>query len=130
MEDKAHNTFPKREHLKSEKELAELFSNGVAFIVYPMRIVFMKVQPDRPVPVCAMFGAPKKHFRHAVDRNRMKRLMREAYRRQKHTLVSFVERQDYRLNMAVSIVSPNKFSYEELYSKMGKALDIIISKLS
>lgn len=54
---------------------------------YPLRAVFHKTDRQQTgVPVQVLISVPKKHFKHAVDRNRVKRQVREAYRRQKQPL--------------------------------------------
>lgn len=80
--------FPKREHICSTRLIDQLFGNGSQrAAAYPLRAVFRKT--DRlpaGVPVQVLISVPKKHFKHAVDRNRVKRQIREAYRRHKQPL--------------------------------------------
>lgn len=80
--------FPKREHICSTRLIDQLFGNGSQRVAaYPLRAVFRKT--DRlptGVPVQVLISVPKKHFKHAVDRNRVKRQIREAYRRHKQPL--------------------------------------------
>lgn len=80
--------FPKREHICSTRLIDQLFGNGSQrAAAYPLRTVFRKT--DRlptGVPVQVLISVPKKHFKHAVDRNRVKRQIREAYRRHKQPL--------------------------------------------
>ncbi len=122
-------TFPKREHLTGDKAIADLFGRGEAFIVFPLRIVYIRSEWVG-VPVRVLFAAPKRHFRHAVDRNRMKRLMREAYRRQKVALSASVEGKVYTLNVAVGFIRPVRLGYEEMYAKVGKIVRLLTERLS
>ena len=86
------NTFPKKEHLYGEKVIENLHTTGSSFLVYPLRVVYLNVsQPDEQIPVRVMIGVSKKKFKKAVDRNRAKRLMREAYRLNKSSLVSIIK---------------------------------------
>ncbi len=79
------HTLPKSEHLCSNKEMNDLFDNGTSFIKYPLRIVFApSANTQRPTQI--LISVPKKRFKHAVDRNRIKRLVREAYRLNKQLL--------------------------------------------
>lgn len=78
------STFCKDERLKREQHIETLFRSGKAFSVFPLRIVWL-IAPrgNERYPARAGFVVPKKKFRHAVSRNRLKRLMREAWRLQK-----------------------------------------------
>ena len=80
--------FPKREHICSTRLIDLLFGSGSQHMVaYPLRAVFRKT--DRQVtgvPVQVLISVPKRHFKHAVDRNRAKRQVREAYRHMKQPL--------------------------------------------
>lgn len=80
------HTLPKAEHLCSNKEMTDLFANGTSFVKYPLRIVFAPSTTTTPRPTQILISVPKKRFKHAVDRNRIKRLVREAYRLNKQLL--------------------------------------------
>jgi ribonuclease P protein component len=67
-------TFLKKEHLCGEIRINKLFSNGKAFIVYPLRVVYSVEQNSTDVPVKVLVSVPKKRFKRAVKRNRLKRL--------------------------------------------------------
>ncbi len=76
----------KKEKLKSRKQIDALFASGKSFAVFPLRVTY-RFLPAEEAPV-AQIGvtASKRHFKKAVDRNRIKRLLREAYRLQKKEL--------------------------------------------
>ena len=86
-----HN-FPKREHIVSTRLIEQLFGSGsTSMAAYPLRAVFRIVDRSQTeVPVQVLISVPKKRFKHAVDRNRVKRQIREAYRHSKHPLVNAV----------------------------------------
>ncbi len=84
-------TFPKTEHLKLEKDIAFLFSAGSrASTVQPVRAVYRLVPATDNVKVRVLVSVAKKRLHHAVDRNRTNRLLREAYRLNKHLVVDSV----------------------------------------
>ena len=80
-------TFRRGERLKSRKVIEQLFKGGQSFAQYPLRIVWMEVaQPQSEFPAQFALSVSKKKFKRAVDRNRVRRLVREAYRLHKHSL--------------------------------------------
>lgn len=76
-------TFNNKEKLKGEKLIAQLFAEGQSVAAYPLRLVYLKTTFEDSVKVKAGVSVSKRNFKKAVDRNRIKRLMREAYRLQK-----------------------------------------------
>jgi ribonuclease P protein component len=74
------NTFRKVERLSRKKWIQELFDKGSSFNFYPYRILYME-HPEPPASLNqVMFSVSKRLFKKAVDRNTVKRRMREAYR--------------------------------------------------
>ncbi|AUS05168.1 MULTISPECIES: ribonuclease P protein component [Pseudotamlana] len=78
-------TFSKKEKLKSKKRIEQLFAEGKSVSAYPLRLVFMPCQFEENTLAQTGISVSKRHFKLAVDRNRIKRLMREAYRLNKAT---------------------------------------------
>ena len=91
------HTFSAKEKLKSRKAIDALFRVGKSFSLFPFRVFYIREDPATAIqagvgdippgaPVQVGVGAAKRNFKRAVDRNRIKRLLREAYRLQKHDL--------------------------------------------
>jgi len=73
-------TFKKEERLCSRKHLDLLFKNGSSFLLYPFRISYLFVDIPANVQAQVVINVPKKRYKRAVDRNLLKRRIREAYR--------------------------------------------------
>ena len=73
-------------------------------------------------PASVLISVPKKRFRHATDRNRMKRLVREAYRQNKHILWNALKGKDYRLAIAFVCITDQLPTFRTVSKSMVKAL--------
>lgn len=73
-------SYPKKEKLKSKKDIDRLFSEGQSIGVYPLRMVYLKSDITDDTLIKTGVSVSKRNFKKAVDRNRIKRLLREAYR--------------------------------------------------
>ncbi|MFV0470887.1 MAG: ribonuclease P protein component [Paludibacteraceae bacterium] len=122
-------TFPKQEHLYGKKNIESLMSNGSSFLTYPLRVVFCTADDDELVPVRVMVSVSKKRFKLAVKRNRIKRLTREAYRLNKHTIVSFAIKNNLKLHIAFQYVATEIETYDKIDEKMKTAIKKIIQNL-
>ncbi|NML66745.1 ribonuclease P protein component [Hymenobacter sp. RP-2-7] len=81
-------TFPKEEHLCRKKLIEQLFSKqGSSFGVYPLRLTWLPAPERSSAPPQVLISVSKRTFKRAVDRNRLKRLIREAYRLHKYRLL-------------------------------------------
>lgn len=73
-------SFPKKEKLKNKQLFEKLFSEGKSVSSYPIKLVYLKTELPFDVSIQAGVSVPKKNFKSAVKRNRIKRLIRESYR--------------------------------------------------
>ena len=85
--------FPGKEKLKSRKKIEALFLNGQRFVQFPVRVTYRFSAATEEPLIQVGVTASKKYFKKAVDRNRIKRLLREAYRLQKSGLVETINQQ-------------------------------------
>lgn len=116
--------FTKEERLCSKRRIERLFRNGSSFVVYPYRVVFLctpSVQKGA-LPAQCLVSVSKRRFRNAVDRNAIKRRIREAYRLQKSELYRVLREHSLHLLVAFQYVGKEKEPYAMLYQRMGKVL--------
>jgi len=84
-------SFHKEERISGRKVFEDLTKNGHSFFAHPFRIIWMKAEETQEFPAKIAFGVPKRNFKSAVKRNRIKRLLREAYRLHKQDFYSSLE---------------------------------------
>lgn len=117
------NTLGKPERLKSRKLIEKLYVEGSAVKVFPLRLIFLQTEHTSNYPAQAGFSVPKRNFKLAVHRSRIKRLMRETYRLQKAIIYQNVE---LPYIFMISYIGKEECSYQELYVKMEKLLQHFI----
>jgi ribonuclease P protein component len=79
-------TLTKKERLSHQSRIDGLFQHGIGFTVHPLRTIYLQEDSAEKPGVQLLVSVPSKKFRKAVTRNRIKRLIREAYRLNKHLL--------------------------------------------
>lgn len=122
-------SFPKAEHLCLKKEIEELFTAGSqSATMFPLRTTF-RVKPygGNGPRVKVLISVSKRKFKHAVDRNRAKRQVREAYRLQKHVLLERLP-EGLALNMAFIWLSDKPVRSQLVHSRMLTALQRVAEK--
>lgn len=121
--------LPKYERICKENDIKALFDRGMGVSVYPYRVVFLFHRDEsRPVTVRVLVSVSKKRFHHAVNRNRVKRLMREAWRRNKAPLYEICEKDNISVDVALVYTATVIHSYEEMLKKTQKAVQEILKK--
>ena len=106
-------TFSKEERIVSNLLIETLFEKGNShsLTAYPLRAVFLKTEHHEGcAPVQLLISVPKKRFKHAVDRNRVKRQVREAYRKNKSLLEGKVN-EDEMLLIAINTYQLNSINF-------------------
>ncbi|MBP9932223.1 MAG: ribonuclease P protein component [Chitinophagaceae bacterium] len=120
-------TLSAAERLKSKKDIDTLFRQGEAFFVYPFK-VFYTFKPTQHPALQMGVSAPKKLFRQSVQRNYLKRLVREAYRLQKPALQQIQQSEGLQLQLMLVYATTGKFTYDKVYHSIGNILDKLIKK--
>lgn len=126
MKEKVYS-FSRQEKLKSRKLIREIFETGKSFSHFPFRVLFQQVN-ENPSNLQAAFSVSTKHFKRAVERNRVKRLMREAYRLQKLPLLK--ELQNKQLHCVIFFIyTGNQLpKFDDVKSGIGGILERIREK--
>jgi ribonuclease P protein component len=117
----ASYSYHKTEKLKSRKTLNVLFTKGKSFSVFPVK-VFYVVDVINDDPVKAGVGVSTRNFKKAVDRNRIKRLLRECYRLNKNPLHDVVAKQQKSVSVFFLYVGKELPAHEMLTEKIKAAL--------
>lgn len=99
-------------------------------MVYPLRVIYVKKPPLSGMRASVLVSVSKKRFKSAVKRNRIKRLIREAYRLNKNALLSFLEEKDQGVLIAFIFVSKEMCGYHDIEAAMQKALGILKERCS
>lgn len=117
-------TLSKEERICSKKLINELFTgNGRSMTAFPLRVVFMKrtIVDDQP-RAAMLVSVPKRYFKHAVDRNRVKRQVREAFRRNKSIITQNLTDDHEAVAMAFVWLTDEKFHSSEVEIRMVRLL--------
>lgn len=116
-------TLGKLERLKSEKIISCLFNKeGESFAIYPLRIIWMVTTLDTPFPAQFTVSVSKKRFKKAVDRNSIKRQIREAYRLNKLPIYTQLEQQQQQVAIMILYTGKDKLSYSEIEERMQRII--------
>lgn len=128
MKQEQRYTFKKEERLTGEKRIENLFAHGQSFIAYPLRVVFLETPSVEELLVSVLISIPKKRIKSAVKRNRLKRLVREAYRLNK-TFFNTALQENHRLEVAFVYVKDELTDYATIEKAVIKALGNITQQL-
>ncbi len=125
------NKFRKGEKLKKKKLIDQLFKGSDSVSKYPIRAVYQFDKLGFDYPARAGFSAPKRNFKKAVERNAIKRQMREAYRIEKGKLYEALKSVNPEFQLAIMFlyVGKDRLKHKEMEKAMRKTLEKLTAKL-
>lgn len=135
MDKENRNTLCKKERLHGRNAVDELFkkAGSHSMVAFPLRVVYALTEKESPhdASVKMLVSVPKKHFKRAVKRNRVKRQVREAYRTRKHDLVELLDSYDGKsLSLAFIWLDDNLHSSKTVGKKVERLLLRIRERIS
>lgn len=113
-----HYGFPRSEKLKSVARTGLLFSSGKSFWIFPCSVYYRIGGKPELQKSQILVSVGKHYFKHAVDRNRMKRLLRESFRLHKHRLMEAAQEAGLCFNMALVYKSRNLMGFAAVEASM------------
>ncbi|RED49007.1 ribonuclease P protein component [Seonamhaeicola aphaedonensis] len=120
-------TYGKKEKLKSKKLINQLFAEGQSVSSYPLRMVFLEMSFEENVVAKTGVSVSKKHFKNAVDRNRIKRLLRESYRLNKPLFFNNITTQ---YALMILYIGKEKPTFKQVETKMKVLFENFLNKIS
>ncbi|MEN9400819.1 MAG: hypothetical protein RL632_1922 [Bacteroidota bacterium] len=124
-----NQSFGKEYKLCSKKLIDTIFKEGKSVKAFPLTLLYLIHENSRNVPFQLVISAPKKINRHAHDRNRMKRIVREAIRKNKFILEDFLTASNQQLAIFLVYTSKEEMTTEQLDKKTKKIFTQLTEKL-
>lgn len=120
--------FFRKERLKSRKVIGSLFKEKRSVGAFPIRFFYTNTLEGFSLQ--SAFSVSKKHFKKAVDRNRLKRLMRECLRLNKDRLISYLDEKELKICGMWVYVGNEAIDYLQMNKAVNKSIDKLITELS
>ena len=126
-------TYQKKDTLKSRKQMQFLFSKGTAITMHPIRLLYTIEKGEAGIfpngLLQAGVGAPSRQFRKAVQRNKVKRLLREGYRLEKPNFTNSINLTNTRLNLFFLYLDAQVQTQQQIQATINLILQKLADKL-
>ena len=124
--------FPENERLRLNKDIVRLFGEGKTFISYPLRIAYLRLTGNNTSdsPISILVSVPKKRIKLAVNRNRIKRLIRESFRLNKNETSNLYTKCGNHLHVAYIYICKEMKNYHDIEKAVRKAFKTINNSLT
>ena len=121
-------TFKKAERLGSKALIAKLFESGRSFTTHPFRVTWLEYPLNTGFPAQIAFAIPKKNFKRAVDRNKLKRRSRESYRKNKSRLYISLKEQNKSIILMLVYIAREQVDQVVIEGKINTIIDRLIKE--
>lgn len=125
LEQQLRYTLGKKDKLKSTKIIEQLFNQGKSFSLFPFKVIYLFTDNTSTIEngqLQVALSVGKKFFKKATDRNRIRRLMREAWRLQKHLLESDVKAKSKNFFVFIIYTGNELPEYEIIFEKTAAVI--------
>ena len=121
-------SFSKKERLKNRIEIESLFSEGIRFFEYPFNVIW-KLYSNSDSTLKMAVSVPKKKIPNATDRNKIKRLVREAFRKNKTIIQQPLEAKNVKLHLMLVYSQSSIISMSEIEDKISVTLQRLAEQI-
>ncbi|MEN9698855.1 MAG: hypothetical protein RLZZ301_53 [Bacteroidota bacterium] len=122
-------SFGKTYKLCSQKLMESLFQEGNSVKAFPLKLIFLEAEHPGMAPFQVLLSVPKKKFKHAHDRNYLKRCMREALRKNKSEIEQYLTSSNKKLIFALVYLSDERLPYLAIEQRVIKAITQLKTEL-
>ena len=121
-------TLSKEERLSWKRYIDLLFAEGQSFVAFPLRVIYLPLEEEMPARASFLVSEPKKKLKRAVQRNLIKRQVREAYRVRKYVLLDPLEAKGKRMLIAFLYIDKEVHPFSKMEKAMDKAIQLLSEK--
>jgi ribonuclease P protein component len=111
-------TFSRNERLRSNRIIHALFAGKKTFSEYPFRVTWIFIESNEEAPVQILLSVPKYNFKKAVDRNLLKRRMKEAFRLNKQTLCREIINSQHKMAFCITFTAKEILPFDLIQQKI------------
>ena len=124
-------TFKKTERLSSKKDIEALFKKSNSFLVYPLKITYrISAFEETGFPARLLVSVPKRNFKKAVDRNLLKRRIRESYRQLKPKFYEELNVLQLKIDIQINFIGKEILEFSKINPAISAGLEKIIAQLN
>ena len=106
-----------------------MFKEGHSFFIHPFKVIWLESITDSDNPSQLLISVPKRNFKRAVDRNLLKRQIREAFRRNKDEFYAYLSTENREIILAIVFAAKSKVAYSEIDASLIMALKRLVKEV-